>query len=208
MIFCKNELLTIVDVGIDSRLFLDLKKFNSYFTINLLSHVMGLNYGFRTVKRSLELLLNSDNKIIKIDKLIDIKDININTPFGISFKYNFIESEEAKDNQYCVIDDKELEFLRSAKLTSFEMLTYLALAIFRNSNSLICYPSQIVLANLLNSNQSNICRAVKGLEQKGVINVSKAKSNNHLEYNVYEFIKAIPLAVESVIEEKEVYYLF
>lgn len=189
-------------MGVDMRVYVDLKTFYHSFTPALLIAKLGLDVDFnRVYKKSL-------NKLIQPNNIVSIKALGnyrankytINTPLDATFTYILVEKNEGKDNYYCIFDkeNEEYEALKEANLTPFEMSVYLAIAIHRKSDTLIAFPTQETLAEYLNSCQESVSRGISSLKDKGVLKIHYVKSWTDpvtqipMKHNKYYFPKAKP----------------
>lgn len=175
MIITRKEVVELAEMGIDMRVYVDLKIFYHSFTPALLIAKLGLDVDFnRVYKKSL-------NKLIQPNNIVSIKTLGnhnadkytINTPLEANFTYILVEKNEGKDNYYCIFDKENEEYaaLREANLIPFEMAVYLAIAIHRKSDTLIAFPTQETLAEYLKSCQESISRGISSLKDKGVLTI-------------------------------------
>lgn len=202
MIITRKEVVELAEMGVDMRVYVDIKTFYHSFTPALLIAKLGLDVDFnRVYKKSL-------NKLIQPNNIISIKTLGnhnadkytINTPLEANFTYILVEKNEGKDNYYCIFDKENEEYtaLREANLTPFEMAVYLAIAIHRKSDTLIAFPTQETLAEYLNSCQESVSRGISSLKDKGVLKIHYVKSWTDpvtkipMKHNKYFFTKAKP----------------
>lgn len=201
MIITKKEVIELAELGVDMRVYVDLKTFYHSFTPALLIAKLGLDVDFnRVYKKSLDKLIN-DNNIVLIKALGNYRadKYTINTPLEASFTYIKVEKEEGADNYYCIFDPGNEEYmaLREANLTAFEMAVYLAIAIHRKSDTFIAFPSQDTLAEYLKSCQESISRGISGLKDKDVLEIYSVEwgrdpvKKTPIRRNKYYFPKAI-----------------
>lgn len=207
MIITRKEVVELVEMGVDMRVYMDLKTFYHSFTPALLIAKLGLDVDFnRVYKKSLNKLIQPNN-IVSIKALgnHNVDKYTINTPLNATFTYILVEKNEGKDNYYCVFDTENEEYaaLREANLTPLEMAVYLAIAIHRKSDTLIAFPTQETLAEYLNSCQESVSRGISSLKDKGVLKIHYVKSWTDpvtkipMKHNKYFFPKAKPRKPEA-----------
>lgn len=215
MIITRKEVLELVRLDVDMRTYVDLKTFYHSFTPALLIAKLGLNVDYnRVYKPNLDKLAYPNN-IVEIKALGNhsLDKYTINTPLEATFTYTKIEKGEDKENHYCIfdVDGVEQKALREANLSAFEMGTYLSIAIYRKSDTLLAFPTQETLSQMLNTHQASISRSVKSLIDKSVLKIDSVDmwkdpvTNTPMRRNKYFFPKAIPFKSEqgNVFSQKE-----
>lgn len=202
MIITKKEVMELAQLGVDMRVYVDLKTYYHSFTPALLIAKLGLDVDFnRVYKKNLDKLIQPNN-IVSIKALgsHSVNKYTINTPLEATFTYTKIEKEEGANNYYCIFDTENEEYaaLKEANLTPFEMSVYLAVAIHRKSDTLIAFPTQETLAEYLKSCQESVSRGISSLKDKGVLKIHDVKSWKDpvtqipMRHNKYFFPKAKP----------------
>ena len=200
MIITRKEVVELAEMGVDMRVYVDIKTFGHSFTPALLIAKLGLDVDFnRVYKKSLNKLINPNN-IVSIKALgnHNVDKCTINTPLDVTFTYTLVGKNEGKDNYYCIFDTENEEYaaLKEAHLTPFEMSVYLAIAIHRKSDTLIAFPTQETLAEYLNSCQESVSRGISSLKDKGVLTIHSVEkrinqvTNTPTRRNKYFFPKA------------------
>lgn len=213
MIITKKEVIELSELGIDMRVYVDLKTYYHSFTPALLIAKLGLDVDFnRVYKKNLDKLIQSNN-IVSIKALGNhsVDKYTINTPLEAIFTYTLIDKNEGKDNYYCIFHEENEEYmaLREANLTAFEMAVYLAIAIHRKSDTLIAFPTQETLAEYLKSCQESISRGISSLKDKGVLAIHDVEYWKHpvtkmpMRRNKYFFPKAKARKTEQETNENK-----
>jgi hypothetical protein len=216
MIITRKAVLELVKLDVDMRAYVDLKTFYYSFTPALLIAKLELDVDYnRVYKPNLDKLIYPNN-IVEIKALgkYSLDKYTINTPLEAAFTYTKVEKGEDKENHYCIFDIDGLEHtaLREAELSAFEMGTYLSIAIYRKSDTLLAFPTQETLSQMLNTYQASISRSVQSLIDKGVLKKDSVDmwkdpvTNTPMRRNTYSFPKAIPFKSEqgNVLSQKEV----
>ena len=93
--------------------------------------------------------------------------------------------QDKRDWHFTVVENA---ILFSTKLTAYEKVTYAILCAYANSKTRECYPSIRTIAESSGISDNTVRKAIKGLEEKGLITIEYRKIGDMNNSNLYTIV--------------------
>lgn len=93
--------------------------------------------------------------------------------------------------------------LGTDKLNIYEKMTYIILCAYDNRQTRECYPTVLTLAKGVGASKGTIKKSLKGLQEKGLIDIHHRKIGSTNQSNIYTLLD-LPLWLEKSTEDNQV----